>query len=90
MLQEYTEHNGDGITLRRALALATYNTMHQEICNLAEDSIISLIVLPFHNGPSSDGKTNGNHTGLRYVNRKVILWLFFLIIVLIGESHACM
>ncbi|KMT14847.1 hypothetical protein BVRB_3g065700 [Beta vulgaris subsp. vulgaris] len=72
MLQEYTEHNGDGITLRRALALATYNTMHQEICNLAEDSIISLIVLPFHNGPSSDGKTNGNHTGLRYVNRKVL------------------
>ncbi|XP_021738798.1 cation/H(+) antiporter 28-like [Chenopodium quinoa] len=71
-LQEYLEKNGDGITLRRAMALATFNNMHQEICNLAEDSIISLIILPFHNGLPNDGKTNDSHVGFRYVNRKVL------------------
>uniref|UniRef100_A0A803LZE2 Cation/H+ exchanger transmembrane domain-containing protein n=1 Tax=Chenopodium quinoa TaxID=63459 RepID=A0A803LZE2_CHEQI len=69
-LQEYTDNYGDGITLRRAMALATYNTMHQEICNLAEDSIISLIVLPFHNSPPIDQHTDYKLAGFRYVNRK--------------------
>ncbi|XP_021740861.1 cation/H(+) antiporter 28-like [Chenopodium quinoa] len=71
-LQEYIQNNGDGITLRRAMALATYNTMHQKICNLAEDSIISLIVLPFHNGPPIDEHTDSKLAGFRYVNRKVL------------------
>ncbi|KNA11595.1 hypothetical protein SOVF_133650 [Spinacia oleracea] len=71
-LEEYTENNGDRVTIRRAMALATYNTMHQEICNLAGDSIVNLIVLPFHNGPSSDEQTYTNLTGFRYVNRKVL------------------
>ncbi|XP_021749097.1 cation/H(+) antiporter 28-like [Chenopodium quinoa] len=71
-LQEYTDNYGDGITLRRAMALATYNTMHQEICNLAEDSIISLIVLPFHNSPPIDQHTDYKLAGFRYVNRKVL------------------
>uniref|UniRef100_A0A803NBN7 Uncharacterized protein n=1 Tax=Chenopodium quinoa TaxID=63459 RepID=A0A803NBN7_CHEQI len=29
-LQEYVEENGDGITLRRAMALATFNNMHRK------------------------------------------------------------
>ncbi|KAL2923328.1 Cation/H(+) antiporter 28 [Bienertia sinuspersici] len=72
-LQEYIEERGHGITLQRAMALATYNTMHQEICHLAEDSLITLIILPFHNGsPADDDTTNNARTGFRFVNRKVL------------------
>ncbi|XP_074269636.1 cation/H(+) antiporter 28 [Silene latifolia] len=70
-LQEYTKENEDCVTLLRAMALSTFNNMHQEICSLAEDSIISLLVLPFHNALQAGPKLVDGHTGFRYVNKKV-------------------
>ncbi|GAB4828070.1 hypothetical protein Ancab_034985 [Ancistrocladus abbreviatus] len=71
-LQEYVEESGVGVTLRRMLALSTFSNMHQDVCILAENSIVSLIVLPFHKGLQADGKMDTGHAGLRYVNRKVL------------------
>jgi len=77
-LQEYTNENGDRITLRRMLALAAFNNMPQDICFLAEDSMVNLIVLPLHNVQQNEGKSVDAHTGFRYVNRKVILSIFMI------------
>ncbi|KAK9706976.1 hypothetical protein RND81_07G164700 [Saponaria officinalis] len=67
-LQEYIKENADCVTLCRAMTLSTFNNMHQEICGLAEDSMISLLVLPFHNNL----KLVDGHTGFRHVNKKVL------------------
>ncbi|GAB2289042.1 hypothetical protein Dimus_023344 [Dionaea muscipula] len=75
-LQDYIEENGVCISLRRMLALSTVGNMHQDISILAEDSMISLIVLPFHKHLQADGKMDGGHTGFRYVNRKASLCIF--------------
>ncbi|KAF8403795.1 hypothetical protein HHK36_011901 [Tetracentron sinense] len=71
-IQAYMEESGKGITLRRMLALSTFNNMHQEICVLAEDALASLIILPFHKRQRGDGKLDEGHLWFRHVNRKVL------------------
>lgn len=72
-VQSFVEDNGDGITLRRMLALSPLSIMPRDICNLAEDLLISLIILPFHKCQRADGTFDAGHPGFRFVNRKVIL-----------------
>ncbi|KAK4769279.1 hypothetical protein SAY86_027429 [Trapa natans] len=71
-VQAYANENGDGITLRRMLALSTFSLMPRDISNMAEDLLISLIVLPFHKIRRDDGTFDGGHPGFRFVNRKVL------------------
>ncbi|CAI9768443.1 unnamed protein product [Fraxinus pennsylvanica] len=47
-VNDYLNKDGDGINVRRMLALSTMNSMHHDICILAKDLMVSLIVLPFH------------------------------------------
>jgi len=70
--QAYVDNDGDGITLKRTLAVSTINNMAQNICVLAEDLMIALIILPFHRTQRQDGKLDGGNPGFRYVNRKVM------------------
>lgn len=71
--QAYVEEDNEGVTLRRALALSTFNNMAQDISTLAEDLMIALIILPFHKTQSPGGALEGGDTGFRYVNKKVML-----------------
>ncbi|CAL0326189.1 unnamed protein product [Lupinus luteus] len=70
--QTYIAENSDGITLKRTMALSTINNMPQDICVLAEDLMIALIILPFHRSQRPEGTLEGGNQGFRYVNRKVL------------------
>ncbi|XP_057962321.1 cation/H(+) antiporter 28 [Malania oleifera] len=70
--QDYVEETGGGIVIRRMLAVSTMATMHQDICVLAKDLMVSLIILPFHRIQSSDRKLDDNRPGFRNVNRRVL------------------
>uniref|UniRef100_A0A2N9F0Q8 Uncharacterized protein n=1 Tax=Fagus sylvatica TaxID=28930 RepID=A0A2N9F0Q8_FAGSY len=70
--QAYVDQNSDGVTLRRLLALSTFNVMPQDLCILAEDLMVALIILPFHKRQRADGTLDAGHSGFRYVNRKVL------------------
>lgn len=70
-VNSYIAEDGDGILVRRMLALSTLNSMHQDVCILAEDLLVSLIVLPFHRQQDEGGRLNLGHSGFRHVNRKV-------------------
>lgn len=72
VVQAYVEENENGITLKRLLALSNFNGMPQDICILAEDSMVALIILPFHKTQRADGTLDAGHSGFRYVNRKVM------------------
>ncbi|XP_040993103.1 cation/H(+) antiporter 28-like [Juglans microcarpa x Juglans regia] len=71
-VQAYEDMNGDGVTVRRMLALSTFNAMPHDICNLAEELMTALIILPFHKTQRADGTLDAGHSGFRYVNRKVL------------------
>lgn len=70
-VNSYLNDDGNGITVRRMLALSTLSSLHQDICILAEDVMVSLIVLPFHKQQEPGGRLNLGHSGFRHVNRKV-------------------
>ncbi|KAK6261027.1 hypothetical protein SCA6_015501 [Theobroma cacao] len=70
--QAYIDDNGGGITLSRMLALSTFSGMAQDLSVLAEDLMVSLILLPFHKRLNADGTLDGGHPGFRYVNRKLL------------------
>ncbi|XVE76737.1 hypothetical protein DITRI_Ditri13aG0005400 [Diplodiscus trichospermus] len=70
--QAYLDENGDGITLSRMLALSTFNGMPQDVGVLADDLMVSLILLPFHKRLTADRKLDAGHPGFRYVNRKLL------------------
>ncbi|XP_052622900.1 cation/H(+) antiporter 28 [Lactuca sativa] len=83
-IQAYVNDHCEGIDVQRTLTLCPMATMHHEICTLAEDMLVSLIILPFHKNQQPDGKFNANHLAFRSVNRKVIiqyLYIMFLIII---------
>lgn len=71
-IQAYVSDQSEGIDVRRLLTLCPLATMHQEICTVAEDLMVSLIILPFHKNQQPDGKFNTNHLAFRSVNRKVL------------------
>ncbi|CAJ1958911.1 unnamed protein product [Sphenostylis stenocarpa] len=70
--QAYVVGNDEGITLKRTMALSTITSMPQDICILAEDLMIALIILPFHRSQRDDGSLDSGNVGFRYVNRKVL------------------
>ncbi|KAK7243533.1 hypothetical protein RIF29_38332 [Crotalaria pallida] len=70
--QTYVAENSDGITLKRTMAISTISNMPQDICFLAEDLMIALIILPFHRIQRPQGTLDGGNQGFRYVNRKVL------------------
>ncbi|XVF22937.1 hypothetical protein REPUB_Repub12eG0213900 [Reevesia pubescens] len=71
-LQAYIDENGGGIALSRMLVLSTFNSMAQDLGALAEDLMVSIILLPFHKRLKADGALDGGHPGFRYVNRKLL------------------
>lgn len=71
MVQAYVSEDREGITVTRKLVLATINNMHQDICIMAEDLSVSMIILPFHKDQKQDGRLGLGHSGFRHVNRKV-------------------
>ncbi|WKA02369.1 hypothetical protein VitviT2T_020566 [Vitis vinifera] len=72
-IEAYMAENGEGVTIRRMMALSMLTRMHQDICVLAKDLMVSLIILPFHKNRREDGKFDGSGlSGFRNVNRKVL------------------
>lgn len=71
--------SGQGVTVRRMLALSTFMTMAHDICGLADELMVSIIILPFHKRRSPDGTLDSGHAGFRHVNRKVIVLCFLSI-----------
>ncbi|KAL1324749.1 cation/H(+) antiporter 28 [Arachis ipaensis] len=70
--QAYVDEDSEGITLKRTLAVSTITNMAQDICVLADELMIALIILPFHRNQRQDGKLDMGHQGFRYVNRKLL------------------
>ncbi|KAK1360512.1 Cation/H(+) antiporter 28 [Heracleum sosnowskyi] len=72
MVEEYLDEGGEGVGLRRMIALSTMMNMHKDIIILGEDLIVSMIILPFHKDQDADGRLNSGNQGFRNINRKVL------------------
>ncbi|CAN6277614.1 unnamed protein product [Urochloa humidicola] len=71
-LDAYQADAGEGVKVRRLLALSSFPDMHSDICICAEDAMAALVLLPFHKAQRGDGAMDTGHPGLRLVNQKVL------------------
>ncbi|XP_072989610.1 cation/H(+) antiporter 28 [Typha latifolia] len=70
-LEVYQLQSGEGVKVRRLLAISSFPDMHRDICRCAEDVMAALIILPFHKSQRTDGSMDAGHAGFRQVNQKV-------------------
>ncbi|KAM6595258.1 hypothetical protein CsatA_005782 [Cannabis sativa] len=65
----------ENLSVQPLTAVSAYNTMHEDICSLAEDKRATLIILPFHVHSTADGGggTDSNaNSPFRAVNKNVL------------------
>ncbi|KAL9663205.1 hypothetical protein QQ045_028044 [Rhodiola kirilowii] len=62
----------DRIVIKNKMVVSTLNSLPNDICELAENLGVSLILLPFHHVGSPIGKVDERHSALHHVNKKIL------------------
>ncbi|KAJ0979466.1 hypothetical protein J5N97_014940 [Dioscorea zingiberensis] len=62
------------VRVRPMTAVSAMATMHEDVCNVAEDKRVALVVLPFHKHRAAGDEAGMENTGpwWRYVNQRVL------------------
>ncbi|TKY71610.1 Cation/H(+) antiporter 15 [Spatholobus suberectus] len=69
--QNFEEHVGH-VQVQPLTAISPYSTMHEDICNLAEDKRVSIIIIPFHKQQTVDGEMEDTIPAFRMVNHNLL------------------
>ncbi|KAJ1401256.1 Sodium/solute symporter superfamily [Sesbania bispinosa] len=62
--QNYEQH-ASFVSVQPLTAISPYSTMHEDICNLAEEKRVSLIIVPFHKQQTVDGEMEATNMAFR-------------------------
>ncbi|KAL6993008.1 hypothetical protein U1Q18_011123 [Sarracenia purpurea var. burkii] len=66
------EQNNSFVSVQSLTTISPYSTMHEEICNLAENKRVAFIILPFHKQPTVDGGMEAENPKIRTLNQNVL------------------
>ena len=69
---ENYEQHGSCVSVQPLTAISPYSTMHEDICNLAEDKRVAFIILPFHKQQTIDGGMEATNMAFRTINQNVL------------------
>lgn len=69
---ENYEQHVSYISVQPLTAISPYSTMHEDICNLAADKRVSLIIVPFHKQQTVDGGMEATNMSYRAINQNVL------------------
>ncbi|KAJ1405045.1 Sodium/solute symporter superfamily [Sesbania bispinosa] len=69
---ENYEQHADHVSVQPLTAISPYSTMHEDICNLAEDKRVAFIIIPFHKQQTVDGGMEVTNMAFRTVNQNVL------------------
>ncbi|KAF5194793.1 Cation/H(+) antiporter [Thalictrum thalictroides] len=70
-LENYEQHAG-GVSVLPLTAISPYISMHEDVCQLAEDKRVAFIILPFHKQQTVDGGMEVTHPAYRTINQNVL------------------
>ncbi|CAL5386341.1 unnamed protein product [Camellia sinensis] len=68
----YAQHNQGRVTLQHFTAVAPFASMHDDVCMLALDKGVTIVIVPFHKHWTIDGTVGAIFPSIRTVNRNVI------------------
>jgi hypothetical protein len=69
---EAFEKDNHLVTVQPLTAMSLYGTMHEDICSLAQDKRVALILLPFHKHSTVDGRMEDENAAYRDINLNVL------------------
>ncbi|RDX76324.1 Cation/H(+) antiporter 15, partial [Mucuna pruriens] len=69
--QNFEEHVGHA-QVQPLTAISPYSTMHEDICNLAEEKRVSIVIIPFHKQQTVDGEMEDTIPAFRMVNHNLL------------------
>lgn len=69
--ENYEQHAGC-VSVQPLTAISPYSTMHEDICNLAEDKRVAFIIIPFHKQQTVDGGMEATNPAFRMINQNVL------------------
>ncbi|KAK9134628.1 hypothetical protein Syun_013958 [Stephania yunnanensis] len=69
--KNFEQHTG-GVSIQPLTVISPYPTMHEDICNLAEDKHVAFIILPFHKQLTVDGAMEVTNPAFRILNQNVL------------------
>ena len=70
--ENYEQHAGGCVSIQPLTAISPYSTMHEDICNLAEDKGVAFIIIPFHKQQTIDGRMDATNLAFQNVNWNVL------------------
>ncbi|KAK9668775.1 hypothetical protein RND81_13G085900 [Saponaria officinalis] len=83
------ERETEGMTrAQHYVAMSPYTTMHNDICNLAYEKTVGLVILPFHTSWANDGAVKDTSLSIREVNNMVLKKAPCSVGVLIDRSRS--
>lgn len=69
--ENFQQHAGF-VTVNPLTAISPYSTMHEDICEVAEDKRVSFIIIPFHKQQTVDGGMEATNPAFRTINQNVL------------------
>ncbi|CAN0914394.1 Cation/H(+) antiporter 15 [Linum grandiflorum] len=69
---ENYEQQANCVSVQPLTAISPYPTMHEDICNLAEDKRVAIVIIPFHKQQTVDGGMEATNPAFRLVNQNVL------------------
>ncbi|THG11967.1 hypothetical protein TEA_007176 [Camellia sinensis var. sinensis] len=69
---EIFRHHTNSVYVQSFTTISPYSTMHEEICNLAEDKHAAFIIIPFHKQQMVNGAMEAPNPKFQMVNRNVL------------------
>ncbi|OMO82946.1 Cation/H+ exchanger [Corchorus capsularis] len=68
----YEENNEGSVVINLFTSISPYATMHEEVCNLAFDKRVSMVIVPFHKQWSESTQMEELPTSIRQVNKNIL------------------
>ncbi|KAL3818209.1 hypothetical protein ACJIZ3_004114 [Penstemon smallii] len=69
---ENFEQHASFVSVNPLTAISPYSTMHEDICNVAEDKRVAFIIIPFHKQQTVDGGMEATNPAFRTINQNVL------------------
>ncbi|CAO2827690.1 unnamed protein product [Amaranthus hypochondriacus] len=71
--ENYEQHAQSGsVSVQPLTAISPYSTMHEDICHLAEEKRVALIIIPFHKQQTVDGGMESTNPAFRMINQNLL------------------
>lgn len=71
--ENYEQHAQAGtVSVQPLTAISPYNSMHEDICHLAQEKRVAFIIIPFHKQQTVDGGMEATNPAFRMINQNLL------------------